>query len=82
MLRVQIQKAQELNADAFPADIQPSGNLWGYAAHFLTSFDGLQVRYAGREWRLLVELVGQASQAALMASQLFPTFLDLIVNLT
>ncbi|CAI7660520.1 unnamed protein product [Penicillium discolor] len=66
VLRVQIQKAQELNADSLPADLRPSGRLWTCAAHFLASFDGVQVRYAGREWRLLVELVGQVSQAASM----------------
>ncbi|KAJ5696361.1 hypothetical protein N7536_006773 [Penicillium majusculum] len=66
VLRVQIQKAQELNADSLPADLRPSGRLWTCAAHFLASFDGVQVRYAGREWRLLVELVGQASQTASM----------------
>ncbi|KAF4760792.1 hypothetical protein HAV15_007328 [Penicillium sp. str.  len=66
VLRVQIQKAQELNADSLPADLRPSGRLWTCAAHFLASFDGVQVRYAGREWRLLVELMGQASQAASM----------------
>ncbi|CAG8889489.1 unnamed protein product [Penicillium egyptiacum] len=66
VLRVQIQKEQELNADSFPAGIRPSGKLWTCAALFLASFDGVQVRYAGREWRLLVELVGQASQAASM----------------
>lgn len=74
MLRVQIQKAQELNADSLPADLRPPGRLWTCAAHFLASFDGVQVRYAGREWRLLVELVGQASQAASMVSQLFSNF--------
>ncbi|CDM26903.1 COP9 signalosome complex subunit 3 [Penicillium roqueforti FM164] len=68
VLHVQIQKAQELNADSFPADIRPSGKLWICAAHFLTSFDGVQVKYAGREWRQLIELVGQVSQAASMAS--------------
>lgn len=66
MLRVQIQKAHELNADSLPADLRPSGRLWTCATHFLASFDRVQIRYAGREWRLLVELVGQASQAASM----------------
>ncbi|OQD72159.1 hypothetical protein PENPOL_c001G02894 [Penicillium polonicum] len=56
VLRVQIQKAQELNTDSLPADLRPSGRLWTCAAHFLASFDRVQVRYAGREWRLLVEL--------------------------
>ncbi|KAJ5170651.1 uncharacterized protein N7500_003434 [Penicillium coprophilum] len=66
LLHVQIQKAQEPNTNAVPADLHPSGNLWTHAAHFLASFNEVQVRYAGREWRLLVELVGQASQAASM----------------
>ncbi|KAG0156536.1 hypothetical protein PDIDSM_3717 [Penicillium digitatum] len=68
VLQVQIRKAQELNSDSFPEDLRPSGRLWACAARFLASFNTVQVRYAGQEWRLLVELVGQASQAASMAS--------------
>ncbi|KAJ5964632.1 uncharacterized protein N7479_004508 [Penicillium vulpinum] len=83
VLRVQIQKAQEINTNVLPADLRPSGKLWTCAAHFLTNFDGVQVRYAGREWRLLVELVGQASQAASMASRLFfQSYSGSIANLT
>lgn len=44
------------------------GKLWTCAARFLESFDRVQVRYVGREWRQLVELVGHASQALAMVN--------------
>ncbi|KAJ5473659.1 hypothetical protein N7475_003225 [Penicillium sp. IBT 31633x] len=65
-LHLQIQKAQELSGDAFPVKFRPMGKLWTCAARFLESFDRVQVRYVGREWRQLVELVGHASQALAM----------------
>jgi COP9 signalosome complex subunit 3 len=71
VLHVQIQRTQEVSGDAFPMDILPVGKLWTRAAHFLECFDRVQVRYVGREWRQLVELVGKASQAVSMVSQLF-----------
>ncbi|KAJ5543037.1 hypothetical protein N7535_005461 [Penicillium sp. DV-2018c] len=66
VLHMQIQRTQEGSGDAFPVDLLPMGKLWARAAHFLGCFDRVQVRYAGREWRQLVELVGKASQAASM----------------
>ncbi|KAJ5788091.1 hypothetical protein N7457_003081 [Penicillium paradoxum] len=65
-LHLQIQKARELNSDIFPEDLRPMGRLWIRATRFLGCFDRVQIRYAGREWRQLVELIGHASQAASM----------------
>jgi COP9 signalosome complex subunit 3 len=70
VLGVQIQKAQELGGEACPADIRPSGKLWARAAQFLANFDSIQVRYIGREWRNLIEIVAQASLAAHQVSSL------------
>ena len=37
--------------------ISPSDRLWGKMLHFMTSFDPVQVRYAGHEWRRLIESI-------------------------
>ena len=62
----------------FPEDVRPGGKLWSKAVHFLTGFDPVQVRYAGNEWRELVELVGQS---ALAVSKARPALLDQCVSL-
>jgi COP9 signalosome complex subunit 3 len=43
--------------------IHPSGALWGKIVEFLTKFDSRQVRYAGAEWRRLLELVEAIARA-------------------
>ncbi|KAI9787569.1 MAG: hypothetical protein M1839_000100 [Geoglossum umbratile] len=43
--------------------IHPSSTLWGKIIDFLTKFDSRQVRYAGAEWRRLVELVEALARA-------------------
>ncbi|KAJ6069545.1 hypothetical protein N7499_011432 [Penicillium canescens] len=63
ILRLQIQTAQATTGEAIPTKIQPSGLLWTRSADFLRNFDRVQVRYVGREWRELVEIVGHTSQA-------------------
>ncbi|KAJ5770776.1 uncharacterized protein N7511_002827 [Penicillium nucicola] len=68
ILRLQIQTAQESTGEMFPAKIQPKGALWTRSVVFLRNFDGIQVRYVGREWRELVEIVGHASQAVSKAT--------------
>lgn len=62
LLRLQIQTLQEASRDALPKDLLPSGAVWSRAAHYLELFDSVQVRYAGLEWRQLVEFVGRAAQ--------------------
>ncbi|CAG8023800.1 unnamed protein product [Penicillium olsonii] len=70
VLGVQVQRAQELSGNNCPADIRPGGKLWARTAQFLTRFDRIQVRHNGKEWRQLLEIVAQASQAASKASPL------------
>ncbi|KAH0538475.1 hypothetical protein FGG08_004924 [Glutinoglossum americanum] len=43
--------------------IYPLGPLWGKIVEFLTRFDSRQVRYAGTEWRRLVELVEKIARS-------------------
>jgi COP9 signalosome complex subunit 3 len=71
ILRLQIQTAQATTGEAIPTKIQPSGLLWTRSADFLRNFDRVQVRYVGREWRELVEIVGHTSQAISKASLFF-----------
>lgn len=52
--------------------------MWSKAVHFLMGFDPIQVRYAGSEWRELVELVGQSAFAVSKAGS---TLLNLCVSL-
>ncbi|KAJ5295182.1 hypothetical protein N7508_010003, partial [Penicillium antarcticum] len=63
ILRLQIQTAQETTVETVPTKIQPKGVLWTRSVDFLRNFDRIQVRYVGREWRELLEIVGHASQA-------------------
>jgi COP9 signalosome complex subunit 3 len=53
-----------------PKDVQPGGDLWKRAIEFLKVFDPIQVRYAGQEWRRLIELVAHAAQAASKARRM------------
>lgn len=71
ILRLQIQTAQATTGEAIPTKIQPSSLLWTRSADFLRNFDRVQVRYVGREWRELVEIVGLTSQAISKASLFF-----------
>ncbi|KAL2001440.1 hypothetical protein VTN02DRAFT_1776 [Thermoascus thermophilus] len=54
---------QSRTKETFPEDVQPGGRLWSKALLFLKEFDPVQVRYAGQEWRRLVELVAKAAEA-------------------
>ncbi|KKA20529.1 COP9 subunit 3 [Rasamsonia emersonii CBS 393.64] len=46
-----------------PKDLYPGNNLWSKALLFLKTFDPIQVRYAGYEWRKVVESVARAAEA-------------------
>jgi COP9 signalosome complex subunit 3 len=63
ILRLQIQTAYENTGETIPIELQPSNLLWTRSADFLRNFDRIQVRYVGREWRELIEIVGHASRA-------------------
>lgn len=62
LLRAQIQAFQEEFRENVPAALLPPGKLWSRIVSYLRTFDPIQVRYAGQEWRQLVEIVAQASQ--------------------
>ncbi|KAL2859955.1 putative COP9 subunit 3 [Aspergillus lucknowensis] len=63
LLRLEIQQTQKRTQCDIPEGLEPGGNLWKHAIRFLRSFDPIQIRYAGYEWRELVELVASAAQA-------------------
>ncbi|KAI9367091.1 signalosome subunit 3 [Aspergillus egyptiacus] len=63
LLHFQIQHRQRRERRDIPEDLQPGGKLWKHASRFLRSFDPIQIRYVGHEWRQLVELVASAAQA-------------------
>ncbi|KAL4781908.1 hypothetical protein BJX76DRAFT_333906 [Aspergillus varians] len=63
LLRFQIQHARNRTKRDIPDDLLPGGILWKQTIRFLRSFDPIQIRYAGYEWRQLVELVAGAAQA-------------------
>lgn len=64
ILRLQIQGIRERNSGTLLPDLQPAGKVWSRSTDFLRKFNSIQVRYAGQEWRRLVEFIGQAAQAA------------------
>ncbi|KAL4877932.1 hypothetical protein BJY04DRAFT_122138 [Aspergillus karnatakaensis] len=63
LLRFEIHQVQKRTKRNTPDDLLPGGTLWKQAVRFLRSFDPVQVRYAGHEWRQLVELVASAADA-------------------
>ncbi|KAL1976431.1 hypothetical protein VTN31DRAFT_2713 [Thermomyces dupontii] len=50
--------------DAVPDDFYPGSALWRRACLFLGAFDPVQVRYAGNQWRSVVELLAKAAESA------------------
>jgi hypothetical protein len=42
--------------------IQPGNRLWNKLVGFLENFDSVQMRYAGHEWRKLVDYVEQMAR--------------------
>ncbi|KAB8255873.1 hypothetical protein BDV32DRAFT_129984 [Aspergillus pseudonomiae] len=63
VLLLKIQSLQGSNRSRLPEQIYPGRELWLKAIRFLRSFDPFQIRYAGHEWRRLVQLVVHAAQA-------------------
>ena len=47
-----------------PDALQPGGALWNKLVLFLETFDPVQMRYAGMEWRKLVEFVEYIARSA------------------
>ena len=44
--------------------MDPTDPIWAKAIQFLQSFDGRQVRYAGNEWRRVIEMVATSAMAS------------------
>ncbi|PWY93367.1 COP9 signalosome complex subunit 3 [Aspergillus sclerotioniger CBS 115572] len=62
ILIFQIEALQNKTKNIVPDEIKPGNDLWAKSVFFLRSFDPIQVRYAGHEWRQLIELIGQAAE--------------------
>ncbi|KKK23255.1 hypothetical protein AOCH_001188 [Aspergillus ochraceoroseus] len=70
ILHFQIQSLQAKTKSDLPEDLLPGGRLWTRVSKFLKTFDPIQIRYAGHEWRQLVELVARAAHAPRLAVKL------------
>jgi hypothetical protein len=53
---------QKKTNQTIPEDVYPGKSLWSKALLFLRVFDPIQVRYAGHEWRGVIELVAKAAE--------------------
>ncbi|OAX83819.1 hypothetical protein ACJ72_01820 [Emergomyces africanus] len=58
------QVSQENTKESFPTAWLPGGQIWLKSVALLKMFDPLQIRYAGQEWRGLVEMVAKSSKIA------------------
>ncbi|GKZ39127.1 hypothetical protein AbraIFM66950_011912 [Aspergillus brasiliensis] len=62
ILDLHIDHLQRRTKEGLPDEIKPGNDLWVKVAYFLKHFDPIQVRYAGHEWRHLIEVFGQAAE--------------------
>ncbi|GLA97224.1 hypothetical protein AtubIFM57143_004714 [Aspergillus tubingensis] len=62
ILNIQVDSLQKRTKENVPDEIKPGNDLWARVAYFLQHFDPIQVRYAGYEWRRLVELLAHAAE--------------------
>jgi hypothetical protein len=46
-----------------PDNLKPGGALWNKLVLWLETFDPVQMRYAGQEWKKLVEVTEQIARA-------------------
>ncbi|PWY68059.1 COP9 signalosome complex subunit 3 [Aspergillus heteromorphus CBS 117.55] len=63
MLNFKIKYLQNKRRTVLPEELKPGNDLWVKAVLFFRTFDPIQVRYAGGEWRQLIEIIGQAAEA-------------------
>ncbi|ODH46652.1 hypothetical protein GX48_07262 [Paracoccidioides brasiliensis] len=56
------QVSQEDTKEPFPVAWRPGGELWSKSITLLKVFDRIQVRYAGQEFRNLVEIVAKSAE--------------------
>lgn len=70
ILNIQVDSLQKRTKENVPDEIKPGNDLWARVAYFLQHFDPIQVRYAGYEWRRLVELLAHAAEVTAKVSAL------------
>ncbi|EEH07811.1 conserved hypothetical protein [Histoplasma capsulatum G186AR] len=58
------QVSQEKTKESLPAKWLPGGEIWRKSVALLDVFDPIQVRYAGQEWRSLVDMVAKSAEVA------------------
>ncbi|OJD21574.1 hypothetical protein ACJ73_07085 [Blastomyces percursus] len=58
------QVSHENTKESFPATWLPGGEIWLKSVALLKVFDPIQVRYAGQEWRRLVDVVVKSAEIA------------------
>ncbi|EDN11007.1 predicted protein [Histoplasma mississippiense (nom. inval.)] len=58
------QVSQEKTKESLPAKWLPGGEIWRKSVALLEVFDPIQVRYAGQEWRSLVDMVAKSAEVA------------------
>ncbi|OJD17945.1 hypothetical protein AJ78_01976 [Emergomyces pasteurianus Ep9510] len=58
------QVSQENTKESFPNAWLPGGEIWLKSVALLKMFDPIQIRYAGQEWRGLVEMVAKSAEMA------------------
>jgi COP9 signalosome complex subunit 3 len=59
-----LQTARARAQQIVSGDLGPRSGFWTKAVLFLNTFDPVQVRYAGYEWRKVVEYVATAAEIA------------------
>ncbi|GAT30413.1 COP9 signalosome complex subunit 3 [Aspergillus luchuensis] len=85
ILNIHVDSLQKRTKENVPDEIKPGNDLWAEVAYFLQHFDPIQVRYAGYEWRRLVELLAQAAEVTAkdnnegLVSQLFYAYNSFLV---
>lgn len=57
----QVSLVRSKSNESFPEEIRPGGELWSRGVVLATEFDPIQMRFVGREWCELLELLGESA---------------------
>lgn len=57
-----ISQYDQSTPNTLPAELRPDGTLFLKIVLFLESFDSVQIRYAGHQWRRVVKFVYRITQ--------------------
>ena len=63
ILHSNIATARGKSNKSWPKELLPGSEIWSRLTLFLKTFDPVLVRYAGQEWRQLVELTARSAEA-------------------